>query len=519
MTRPRLIWILALINACALVGSVIVVGTRTDAPATDDSGTLAVGQPSEQPQTTGGTDVLGTTTARPSAGATAPTRGFVTPVKGVKGKPKIKIAAPKVNKIPDFGLRTQGVTNKAVKIGITYNTSGCGDAGTLQNALGAAVTGDPKKSSEAFVRYVNDHGGVGGREYQLVTADDGGGGCEERAGSAAVKLVDEEKVFMVIPGLHVVTDYTVQRKIPVFGGRDDRAWALKHPNQFFKVTNEIDQNFEAWASFGKNYLNTAKEPACLIHVNNADWNGYAKLAVKAMAKQGLKFSHTYTYEDDVSTAQTQANTMAAKAKGDGCKQAWFAGYNPIALIFFTNGAEQQDWHPKWTWTSFTTLVDDDKIAKLMNQNQWANAIGLSGKVPSGQHPKEGNCKKIYETYFPNDGLSDGAYVTVLCHQILSTAEAMNRALARTGALTANSLFVGADGVRDDFYYDAHVPIRWSFPDTDGPFKHYGWTHFTVAKWNVSQSKYNFPEYPLYWSEMGPNKSGGVDLRPKFKNAS
>jgi hypothetical protein len=93
---------------------------------------------------------------------------------------------------------------------------------------------------------------------------------------------------------------------------------------------------------------------------------------------------------------------------------------------------------------------------------------------------------------------------------------MRRAVARTGVLTGNSLMVGADAVRNDFYYDATVPLRWSLPGPGGPFKTKAFSHYTVVKWSVDQSKYLFPEFPNYWEVMGPGKSGAQDLRPYFK---
>lgn len=422
-------------------------------------------------------------------------------------------------KVPDFGLITQGVTDKEVTVGISYNVSGCGDSGPLEASLGASTTGDPKKAIDAYTRYINDNGGIGGRKLKVHVADDGGAGCPEKNLAAAREMVDDEKVFATFPGLHIESDYIASRHVPVFGGRDDPASLKRYGANGLNLIQEIEGNLSAWAAFGRYYLHAEKKTPCLIHPENGisgNWEDHTKILEAKLAKYGLKFKDIIQYKEDVSTAQQQSNTAAARMKAAGCDQVWFMAGNPIAAIFFTQAASQNLWYPQWTFTSYMVLADEDLGGRLQDQQQWENAVGLSTRVPPGKHPKEGNCKRIYEKYYGNDGQSEAAYPKVVCAVILTGAETMRRAIEETGVLTGNSLMVGADAITDDFYYDAHVPIDWILPGPRGPFKTKGFSHYTVVDWNSTKATYDFPEFPLYWEIMGPNKSNGQDLRPLFK---
>jgi hypothetical protein len=509
---------LAIATACLLVTSVTSIGgvqkhdsnTSADQLAADN-GALDTSS-TTLPGTTDGTLPGGGVAAPGSAGGGVARNG----TGGVSG-PAGHIAP---SAIPDFGLKTQGITDKEVKVGYSYNVAACGDAGTLQATLGGATTGDPKKALDAYTRYINDTGGVGGgRKLKVDVVDDGGDGCPEKNMAAAIKMADEDKVFLAIPGLHVESDYIIGKKIPVFGGRDDPASLAKAGANGIMLTEAIEPTLEKWSAFGKYYLDSGHHTPCLIHPESGasgDWNNHEKIIVAKMAKYGLAFKDIIVYQEDVSTAQQQASTAAVRAKNKGCDQVYFMAGNPIALIFFTQAATQASWYPTWTFTSYMVLADSELGGRLMDQQQWKNAVGLSTRVPAGQHPKEGNCKKIYEQYYGQDDQSDSAYTQIVCAQLLSVAEIMRRAVARTGVLTGNSLIVGADAVRNDFYYDATVPLRWSFPGPGGPFKTKAFSHYTVVKWSPEQSKYLFPEFPNYWEVMGPNKSGAQDLRPYFK---
>jgi hypothetical protein len=459
--------------------------------------------------------------------ATAPTTAPSTSTSSSKPPgPATAATSGDVNSVPaalrgvDFGLRTQGVTDKEVKVGFSGNFDNCGDTASLVESLPPGLVGDPVKAINTFARYVNDHGGIGGRRYTPDIVQDGGSGCPDRNIPAAVKMADQDKDFLMAPGLHVESDYIIKEHLPVWGGRDDPASLARYGPNGYELLEPITPTIDTWAGFGNYYLHTTNKgganPGCLIRISNGasgNWDYAQQRLHDDMKRYGITFVDEYTFQDDVSTAQQQANTIAIRERDKGCQHVYFLAGNPIGLIFFTNAATKNHWFPhKWTWTGYTALVDDDKIGKAMDPTQWRNAVGLTYRLPAGVSPYDGNCKNIYEHYNGNDGNGDSASVKLACGAVLSTAEIMKRGVALTGRLDANAFVIGADAIKNNFFFDAHVPMEFDIPSVHGPFKTRAFSHYTVAAWSSTKAAYTFPAYPCYYRHFGPNNAGCEDLR-------
>ena len=87
--------------------------------------------------------------------------------------------------IPAHADSTQGITDTTIVIGNMGPFSGPSSVFTPLNY-----------GPEAYFRYVNEQGGVNGRKFTSVFADDS---CNEAKGiAAAKKLIYEDKVFMIM---------------------------------------------------------------------------------------------------------------------------------------------------------------------------------------------------------------------------------------------------------------------------------------------------------------------------------
>ncbi|MHB8671515.1 MAG: type 1 periplasmic-binding domain-containing protein, partial [Acidimicrobiales bacterium] len=90
------------------------------------------------------------------------------------------------------------------------------------------------------------------------------------------------------------------------------------------------------------------------------------------ASDGVK---GYPYQSDINTAQQQSTTTIAALKSSHVTTV-VCFCDPIAPVFLSNTADQQNYHPE-ILLSGTGLLDYDKLARLYNPNVWKNAFGLS----------------------------------------------------------------------------------------------------------------------------------------------
>jgi len=135
------------------------------------------------------------------------------------------------------GGNGNGGTNTASAPGITATTI---TIGSHQPLTGPAAPGysEISQASNAYFQWVNDHGGVNGRQIKYLYEDDGYN--PQNTSTVVHKLVLEDKVFAIFNGLgtptHLaVVDYLTSQKVPdlfVASGCDCWNQPSKYPQTF-----------------------------------------------------------------------------------------------------------------------------------------------------------------------------------------------------------------------------------------------------------------------------------------------
>jgi branched-chain amino acid transport system substrate-binding protein len=204
---------------------------------------------------------------------------------------------------PTGAENTQGITDTTIKIGNIGPYTG--DASSF-SALNYGPT--------AYFRYINSQGGVHGRKFEIVTADDA---CKETTGiAAAKKLIHQDKVFMLVvhpcSGVAMAAKPTiVEDGLPWIGVSANPKLTTPTVPNMFHVTYTGIYSGRAMARFALSRPN-AKKIVIVEHTN--DWaKGYCDPATAAMKEQGIEPVMRLALE----RGSTDATAQSLKIKSAG----------------------------------------------------------------------------------------------------------------------------------------------------------------------------------------------------------
>jgi branched-chain amino acid transport system substrate-binding protein len=198
--------------------------------------------------------------------------------------------------VPAGADEMQGITQTTIKIGNMGPYTG--DASSF-SALNYGPT--------AYFRYVNAQGGVHGRKFEIVTADDA---CKETTGiAAAKKLMHQDKVFMllVVPCSGVAMAIKPQideAGIPWIGVSANPKLTTPTVKSMFHVTYTGVYSGQSMARFALSKPNT-KKVVLVAHTN--DWaRGYCDPATAYMKEHGVEPTMNLALERGSTDATAQS---------------------------------------------------------------------------------------------------------------------------------------------------------------------------------------------------------------------
>ncbi|MEU7059298.1 ABC transporter substrate-binding protein [Streptomyces sp. NPDC046197] len=204
------------------------------------------------------------------------------------------------------GQQTTGITDKTIKLGGIYPLSGP-----------ASAYGTISKGVATYFKYVNDKGGIDGRQVQFVVRDDGY--QPPKAVEEARRLVEQDKVFAVFqtlgtPSTAAVWDYLNQQKVPqpfvatgasVWGTDDQHPWTIGwQPNYVAEA--------RVYAKYLKDERRTAR--VAVLYQNDDFGKDLLGGFKKAVAGSGVKVVAEESYEvTDPSVSAQMASLSRSKA--------------------------------------------------------------------------------------------------------------------------------------------------------------------------------------------------------------
>jgi len=310
------------------------------------------------------------------------------------------------------GATYQGVTADSIKV-VLYQAADDDLAASLQEKADPddVVFEQRKLQVEMFEGLVE----TWGRKIEIVRLK-GRGSSETDARADAVKVAEEIKAFASIGGPAQESAYAqelasrgvlciscglsmpdsfYQEHAPYVWGN------LQTPEQYLPVLSEvtIDMLNGGKATFAGDpamhdrtrvfgSVNFEQDPPQFGDVNKR---------VDAVSKaRGFERKISLTYQLVIPELAEKARTIIGQLKGAGVTTVIFLG-DPVMPIYLTAAATAQNYFPEWIITG-TVLTDTTTLGRMYDQQQWANAFGISS-LPTPVPREQGESWRLHEWYY------------------------------------------------------------------------------------------------------------------------
>ncbi|NQY56808.1 MAG: ABC transporter substrate-binding protein [Ilumatobacteraceae bacterium] len=399
------------------------------------------------------------------------------------------------------GETTSGVTGDTIKV-VYYLGP---DDDPVLNFINDAIANDDTNADDSatiqgMTEVFNSFYELYGRTVELEVFEGSGISSDEVAARAdAVRIAEEIQPFAVVGGpvlTNAFADELAANGIVCLGcgpgqpqewyaERDPYVWTTgigalqsrEHVREF--ITKQLaggnaefagDPDFQSQPrTFGHVYLESSAES----QVN-------ANALIDGLAADGIEMAQVQSYVLDPASLQASAAQIIAQMKDAGVTTVILSA-DPVGPRDLTREATAQEYFPEWVIAS-GALVDTTAFARTYDQEQWANAFGVSHnwlRTP----PEQTGFYRLYEWFNGSPPPADDT-IEVLIPSLSTMFTALQQTgpdltpetfrdgvftLASEPAITAPFLTWGEAGIWDGLDYNGvdDAVVVWWDPNATG----------------------------------------------------
>lgn len=282
-----------------------------------------------------------------------------------------------------------GVDATTISIGLTIQDNNA-TVSSIASAYNVQLA-DNRGAYEALVRYFNAHGGIAGRKLRPIyyTYDPTSGNVDQIGQAACATFTEDANVFAALDTIWGDSFNTcMQRRGRVmlpyglyFGS--ETTWE-RYPNVVaadglpFNDAGKILAEHLARSGF----LSKSTRLGAIVRSSDELTEAYRRGFVPTLAKFGLNVAQTHFIRDaqaasEISGYTADISSAVLKFQSSGIDRVVFFDTGSYAALVFSQTAEQQQYRPRYGFTSLNSIVALQGDGSAAPQAQMVGAQGVS----------------------------------------------------------------------------------------------------------------------------------------------
>ena len=360
-----------------------------------------------------------------------------------------------------------------IQIG-TYYLNG-GNAALAAAGFGGLVIPDNKPVFDAFVKYINAHGGLGGRQVQPVYfAYNEGQDPQAQDAAACATFTQDHHVFLVVGGINSgageLLPCLAKHDVPLFSAAtqgDERFFAQYH--RYAYEPDELNLTSGLQLLIGnlkqRGYLADVHRVGLVQYPGAVYDHAVTDGLIPALKSVGLSLTDRVTTSSstDNSAIASGATSAELRFSNEHIDLVVFVSPGGAAETYFMSNAQTQGYHPKYgIWSADSPSV----LATTAPKSQLAGSIGVgylpgldvaAAQDPTAQTPAAKSCLALGKKMGLDESGLGNALVRTSCDVFLT----LQRVMATAGATTSTAVFEQAvDAIGSSFSPASTFAIRW-----------------------------------------------------------